>query len=157
MSLLLQGDFFRTSNFQDFQSPITFFLHNLESSNFLRRCEQIERKTPSKNILEFLKHFSSRSHHKLFFGPPCIYRYLSIHLSIHLFIYQTIYLSIYLSINLFIYPSIYLSMYLSINLFILAVCIEMLYLYFVVMINCTYNVFLSAFSIYVQYCKIYLM
>ena len=26
-----------------------------------------------KNILEFLKHFSSRSHHKLFFGPLCIY------------------------------------------------------------------------------------
>jgi hypothetical protein len=32
----------------------------------------IERKTPSKNILEFLQHFSSRSHHKLFFGPPCM-------------------------------------------------------------------------------------
>ena len=26
-----------------------------------------------KNILEFLKHFSSRWHHKLFFGPPCIF------------------------------------------------------------------------------------
>ena len=37
----------------------------------MRRCEYIERKTPSKNILEFYKHFSSRSHHKLFFGPPC--------------------------------------------------------------------------------------
>ena len=33
----------------------------------------IERKTPSKNILEFHKHFSSRLHHKLFFGPPCIF------------------------------------------------------------------------------------
>ena len=38
----------------------------------MRRCEYIERKTPSKEIIEFLKHFSSRSHHKLFFGPPCI-------------------------------------------------------------------------------------
>ena len=28
-----------------------------------------------KNILEFLKHFFSRSHHKHFFGPPCIYIY----------------------------------------------------------------------------------
>ena len=36
----------------------------------MRRCEYIERKTQSKNILEFLNHFSSRSH-KLFFGPPC--------------------------------------------------------------------------------------
>ena len=34
----------------------------------MRRCEYIERKTPSKNILKFLKHFSSRSHPKLFFG-----------------------------------------------------------------------------------------
>ena len=39
----------------------------------MRRCEYMERKTPSKNILEFHKHFSSRSYHKLFFGPPCIY------------------------------------------------------------------------------------
>ena len=38
----------------------------------MRRWEYIERKTPSKNILEFLKHFSSRSQHKLFFWPPCI-------------------------------------------------------------------------------------
>ena len=44
--------------------------HNLESSNFLRRCEYIEKETPSKNILEFHKPFSSRSHHKLFFGHP---------------------------------------------------------------------------------------
>jgi hypothetical protein len=34
----------------------TFFLHNFESFNFLRRCENIERKTPSKNILEFHIH-----------------------------------------------------------------------------------------------------
>ena len=53
--------------------PYNFFSTNLESSNFLRRCEYIERKTPSKNILEFLQHFSSRSHHKLFFGPPCTF------------------------------------------------------------------------------------
>ena len=39
----------------------------------MRRCEYIERKTPIKNMLEFHKHFSSRSHHKLFFGPPCMY------------------------------------------------------------------------------------
>ena len=51
-------------------SFISFFLHNLKSSNFLRRCEYIERKTPTKNILKFLKNFYS-SHHKLFFGPPC--------------------------------------------------------------------------------------
>ena len=38
----------------------------------MRRCEYIERKTTLKNILEFLKHFSSRSHHKLFFETPCI-------------------------------------------------------------------------------------
>ena len=38
----------------------------------MRRCEYIERKTPSKDIFEFHKQFSSRSHHKLFFGPPCI-------------------------------------------------------------------------------------
>ena len=47
------------------------FLHNLKNSKFLRRCEYIERKTPSKNIVEFLKHFSSRKYHKLFLGPPC--------------------------------------------------------------------------------------
>ena len=47
-------------------------LHNLESSNFLRRCEYIERKTLSKTNLEFLKHFSSRSHHKPFFEPPYV-------------------------------------------------------------------------------------
>ena len=39
----------------------------------MRRCEYIEKKTPTKNILKFLKHFSSRSHHKLYFGPPCIH------------------------------------------------------------------------------------
>ena len=46
-------------------NPFSGFLEprNLESSNFLRRCEYIERKTPSKNILEFLKQFSSRSIH----------------------------------------------------------------------------------------------
>ena len=39
----------------------------------MRRCEYIERKTPSKNILEFLKHLSSRSHHKFFLDHPvCI-------------------------------------------------------------------------------------
>ena len=70
--LCLFFDFFWTSHFQDFYSPITLFLRYLESSNFLTRCEYIERKTPSKIILEFLKHFSSRSHHKLYFGPPCI-------------------------------------------------------------------------------------
>ena len=59
--------------FSGFLEPHNFFLRNLESSNFLARCEYIERKTPSKNILEFPKHFSSRSHHKLFIGPPCIY------------------------------------------------------------------------------------
>ena len=58
--------------FSGFLELYNFFLFNLESSNFLRRCEYIERKTPSKNILEFHKHFSSRSHHKLFFGSPCI-------------------------------------------------------------------------------------
>ena len=31
-----------------FRAPLIFVLHNLESSNFLRRCEYIERKTPSK-------------------------------------------------------------------------------------------------------------
>ena len=56
-----------------FRTLITFFLHNLKSSSFLGICENIERKIPSKSILEFLKHFSSSSHHKLFFGPPCIY------------------------------------------------------------------------------------
>ena len=38
--------------------------------SFLGRCEYIERKTPSKNILEFTKHFSSRSHIKLFLDHP---------------------------------------------------------------------------------------
>ena len=57
--------------------PISFFLHNLESSNFLRRYEYIERKTPSKCILEFLKHFSSRSHHKLFLDHPVYVCYTS--------------------------------------------------------------------------------
>ena len=38
----------------------------------MRRYEYRERKTPSKNILEFIQHFSSRSHHELVFGPPCI-------------------------------------------------------------------------------------
>ena len=52
--------------FSGFLEPHNFFRHNLESSNFLRRCKYKERKTPSKNILKFLKHFSSRSHHKLF-------------------------------------------------------------------------------------------
>jgi len=54
--------------------PFSGFLgpHNLESSIFLRRCEYVERGTPSKNILEFLENFSSRSYHKLFFWPPCI-------------------------------------------------------------------------------------
>ena len=42
----------------------TFFLRNLESSNLLKGCEYKERKTPSKSILEFLRHFSSRSHYK---------------------------------------------------------------------------------------------
>ena len=42
----------------------------------MRRCEYRERKTPSKNISEFLKPFSSRSHFKLFFGPPCIQKFL---------------------------------------------------------------------------------
>ena len=36
----------------------------------MRRCEYIERKAPPKNILEFIKHFSSRSIHKLFFDHP---------------------------------------------------------------------------------------
>ena len=44
----------------------------------MTRCEYIERKTPSKDILEFLKHFSSRSHHKLYFGPPYTYKDLFI-------------------------------------------------------------------------------
>ena len=36
----------------------------------------IERKTPSKNIVEFLKYFSSISIPKLFFVPHCIiYKY----------------------------------------------------------------------------------
>ena len=33
-------------------------------------------KDATKNILEFPEHFSSRSHHKLFFGPPCMFRLL---------------------------------------------------------------------------------
>ena len=37
-----------------------FFLYNLESLNFWKRYEYIERKTPSKNILEFLKQFFPR-------------------------------------------------------------------------------------------------
>ena len=36
----------------------------------MRRCEYIERKNPSKNILEFLEHFSSGSHHKPFWNNP---------------------------------------------------------------------------------------
>ena len=47
-----------------------FLLHNLESSNFLRRCKYIERKTPPKNISELYKHFSSRLIHKLFLDHP---------------------------------------------------------------------------------------
>ena len=108
-------------------------LHNFESSNFLTRCEYIEKKTPLKNILEFLKHFSSRSHHKLFFGPPCIYlciylyiHYIYIYISIiyiyvyniYLYIYISIYLYIYISIYLYIYISIYLYIYISIYLYI---------------------------------------
>ena len=34
------------------------------------------RKTPSKYILEFLKHFFPRSIHKLFSGTPCTYIYI---------------------------------------------------------------------------------
>ena len=48
------------------------FLHILERSNFLRRCEYMYREKLHQKILEFLKHFSSRSHHKLFFEPPCM-------------------------------------------------------------------------------------
>ena len=48
-----------------------FEKHNLESSNFLRRSELIERKTPRKTFQNFSEHFSSRSN-QLFFGPPCI-------------------------------------------------------------------------------------
>ena len=59
MSLLL------TVLFSEFLEP-----YNLESSNFLRRCEYIARKTPSKNTLKFLKHFSYRSIHKLFLDYP---------------------------------------------------------------------------------------
>ena len=59
-----------TKHYLFFLEPYNFFLHNLESSNFLRICEYIERKTPSKNILEFHKQFSSRSHHKLFLDHP---------------------------------------------------------------------------------------
>ena len=43
----------------------------------MTRCEYIERKTPSKNILEFLKHFSSRSLHKLFFDHPVEFLFLA--------------------------------------------------------------------------------
>ena len=87
----------------------------------MRRCEYIKRKTPSKNILEFLKHFPSRSHHKLFFWTTlyisCIYLsciYLScIYLSciyLSCIYLSCIYLScIYLSLYLFIYLAIYLS------------------------------------------------
>ena len=39
----------------------------------MRRCKYTERNTHSKNISEFPRHFSSRSHHKLFFGPPSIF------------------------------------------------------------------------------------
>ena len=49
---------------------VTFFLHNLENSNFSGRCECIERKVPLKNDLEFLKHFSSRIQRCLFLETP---------------------------------------------------------------------------------------
>ena len=63
----LKRRLFWNKPFSGFVESHILFLHNLESSNFLRRREYIERKTPAKNILEFLKHFSFRSHHKPFF------------------------------------------------------------------------------------------
>ena len=64
VSLLIEWLLKKTCS--DFSELNNFFLHNLERYNFLRRCEYMQRKTPSKRILEFLKHFSSGSIHKLF-------------------------------------------------------------------------------------------
>ena len=65
MSLFGQADFL-VKPFSGFLEPHNFFY-------FLTRCAYIERKTPSKNILEFLKHFSTRSHHEFFDDPGRYY------------------------------------------------------------------------------------
>ena len=59
---------FEQAIFSNFRAPSLF----LECYNFLRKYEHRYRKTPSKNVLKFLKHFSSRPIHKILFGPPCI-------------------------------------------------------------------------------------
>ena len=83
-----------TGYFRDIKSPLIFFQQNLKSSNFLGRYEYTERKTLSKNISEFPKHFSSRIHRSLFLETPCImYIYLSFYQSIYLWI--MIWLTIY--------------------------------------------------------------
>ena len=69
-----------SSYFRDFQSPITFFLHNLESSNFMRRCEYIERKTPSKIFQNFSNTFPLDKIINFFWDHP-----VSIHFCILLF------------------------------------------------------------------------
>ena len=73
MSLFDRLTFFEQAIFRILE-PHNFF------SNFWTRCEYIERNTPSKNILEFLKHFSSRSHIINFFGdnPVDAYSFLKI-------------------------------------------------------------------------------
>ena len=62
-----------------------------------------------------------------------LYIYLSIYISIYLYIYISIYISIYLSIYLYIYLSIYLyiyiSIYLSIHLFLYLSIYSSIYLF----------------------------
>ena len=58
--------FYGTSQFQDFWSPITFFLHNVVSSNFLRRYEYTERKI----FYNFLNTFSLDHNLNFFLDHP---------------------------------------------------------------------------------------
>ena len=97
----------------------------------MRRCEYIERKTPSENILEFLKHFPYRSHHKLFLDHPVYTCHLST-----CYMYYTCYLStcyllvIYvLAIYSYHLSTWYLSTcYLSLAIYLLDIFLFVIYL-----------------------------
>ena len=99
------------------------------------RCEYRYRRTQSKNILEFLKHFSSRPIHKLFFGPPCILKKKFQYLSFSLYLST----SASLSDNEYIYYIFIYLLYLS--FFYISILYKFLHS------SCLCNMYLSFFSL----------
>ena len=118
----------------NFQSPITFFPYNLESSNFLRRCEY--KCKVKDSIKKIFKNFSIHSFealfrhtlynisksiyssiYNIFTSMYCILIY--IYTSIHSFAYLNMYIvisKIYHFFDLSIYQIIFLSIYIQIVL-----------------------------------------